>query len=137
MLTGWEHRIKLLSLGMVAATALVVAAWPEAAKADGEEVYYVEINAQYSNRLGDYCHAYANVYNGTPNYYFVWESDYLWNGTRTGNMPEIRSAYLNEPSTEESLHIQVLKVTDHNMNYDEDEMGVWVHEEGDECLFAP
>lgn len=135
MFNEWGSRIKRFSIATIAAIALIVGAWTMPAVAGGEETYQVLINAQASMRTGDYCHAHALVYNGTAPYDFVWESSYLWNGSRYGGyLPEIRSAYLNQSGT----HTQSLKVWDSANNYDLDvRTDLYVGLDGDQCSFSP
>ena len=121
MTTGWGSHLRLLGIVVLCASTLGLGEW----ETTGGRSFQVLINTQSEMRTGDWCHAYANVYNGSAPYTYLWESDDLWNGTT-----QVVSRLMQYSGT----FAQVLHAWDAGDNYDVDvRLGLRVEENGSEC----
>lgn len=104
-LIGIASSVLLLAIGLWSAPGVA-----DASDATEDGTFTVSINVPLNAiEEGQYCVAYANVYNGTAPYEYEWSGTYFWGDT------QVVDAYM----WGEDGYVQ-LEVTDHNQNFGSD-----------------
>jgi hypothetical protein len=99
-----------LAFLLMAAGLWTVPAVAGAANPTNDGAFYVSINVPLNEiEEGQYCVAYANVYNGTAPYTYAWSGSYFWGST------QVVDAYM----WGEDGYVE-LEVTDAASRFDED-----------------